>query len=185
VSNVDYPIYQQATEGPYPGVIVYLKYDYSSSSGTLSGSYDYTESGTFPVPAGGISAFTDLIRQDQTLPNGTPFPPGSIPVITDPSYVVFAIDGPACFRKNLDAITTDDAVQSEYYNLTYVLDDGTTFPGNNLQGITYTDQSPCHIMYFSAISPSTKGKQGQTDGFNLYMNIGKIDPYIKNTGHGR
>src|SRR5579862_1397931 len=128
MSNVDYPIYQQSMSTALQA-IVYLKYNYVSSNGSLAGAYDYTQSGTFPVPAGGISAFTDLLRGGQSPTGGTPFPAGSIPVITDPSYVIFSINGPAFFRKNLDAITTDDSVAHEYYNLTYVLDDGTTFPG--------------------------------------------------------
>lgn len=184
MANIDYAIYQQTTGGSNPGVVVYLKFNYLSSNGSVSGNYDYTKSGTFPVPTGGISAFTDLIRQGQTPQGGTQFPAGSIPVITDPSYVIFAIDGPAYFRKNLDAITTDDSVQYEYYNLTYVLDDGSTLSGNNLQPIVNPPSSPCHIMYFSAISPSTKGQQGQLDDFNLYLNLGKIDPCVKNNGRG-
>jgi len=184
MSNVDYAIQQTVSQSTLQ-FIVYLKVNYSSSNGSnLSGTYDYSQSGTFALPSGGLSAFTDLIREGQTPTGGTPFPAGSIPVITAPSYVVFAIGGPGNFRKNLDAVTTDDSVQGEYYNLTYVLDDGTTFPGNNLHTITYTDQSPCHIMYFSATSPSTKGQQGLPDDFNLYLNLGKIDPSVKNTGHG-
>jgi hypothetical protein len=180
---------------------LYLCLDYSiSSNGNLV--FDYTSnSGYYSLPFG-IQSFVNSLLSG---PPGSP----SIALSTEsldfeldyPSYLVFQL-GPAGgpgnwqFRGGADAVSTDDTTPNEYFNLVHVQDNGTTYGeiGLNPPANAQPPSPPCHIAYFSAISPSARGSQTPpvADNFNLYIDITEpdgsllsliIDPCIRNLGH--
>ncbi|HEX4860783.1 MAG TPA: hypothetical protein VFV07_06065, partial [Rhizomicrobium sp.] len=190
-----YPI-KQMTASSVPTKALYLKVVYTlDANGNPVLDHYGAKSGTFNLGTTTISGFTDMIRNGTLGNPDVPLLSGSmLPDILDPCYVVYALNqkGAAEFRRDMDGAQTSDATYYDYYNLTHVQDDGATYPGNNLMPITPpTDTSPCHIIYFVAISPSTPGDDDLTDSFNLNVNVrqpndtfkaGTIDPDIKNTG---
>jgi hypothetical protein len=176
--------------------ILYLRIFFAiDQDGNLTLQYG-RKSGTFPIGTG-INYFISQVLAGAAGSPAEPLPSGSTPLIEYPSYVVFHIykSGNGEFRNDYDAISCDDAKPGEYFNLIHVRDDGSQVPGPGLDpNGPPAPPSPynCHVGYFCAISPSTVGRTGQSDHFNLYVNFPQedgsllqltVDPDIKNTGH--
>lgn len=156
--------------GTNPGYILYLRVDYTRhDDGTISWGYNFI-SGIYPMGPG-IGDFITQIQNnwvnDQNRITGIPI---DGPVVDTPEYVIFAIDKNGLGKFNLGyqyGPVSTSCDSGDYFNYVKVRDD---------TGAT----SPCHIVYFRAkLSDSDR-----TDGFNLNLDIGPIDPDIRNTGHG-
>jgi hypothetical protein len=165
--------------------VLYLKIICHQSANGLTAEYDYTQSGY-------VSGVTDITNFcANVIDMGTNYQAPHLlsdypPLITTACYVVMAIDmfGTGKFRKTKDAATTDDATLGEYFNLMHYQDDYQSFKGNDLLPIGYAPTTAdCHMVYFNAIYGSTQGGMGYADHFNLYLNIGILDPDIRNPGH--
>jgi len=192
-------IYEDTPSGTWmPERIAYLLLTYTGSGGVYSYSYE-SASGYYPVPQDGVGDFLDAIRNHQTPPgtrtditflNGLDF------MLEYKSFLIFQLDRPNDwqFRFSADGITTTDVTLGEYFELYHILDSGASVPGSRINPLPNVPlpTDPCHIAYFSAVSPSLRGSNPDPavmDGFNLYVfrpndgGNGTIDPDIKNTGH--
>jgi hypothetical protein len=168
--------------------VLFLKVLFTATNGVLSPNYQYSSiSGTYRLPTTIQDFLYGACRNTYPQRISPITSSDGIPVVRWPSYVAFTIEGnvPAEFKGRVSSdinnspCTTSDSTPNEYFNLGYYLDDDTVYDPSD------PSDSPCHFVFFNAISPSANGKlnPSQTDGFNLNLDIGPIDPDIRNTGH--
>ncbi len=188
-----------------PGRILYLKIKRNPNSTGSLFIYDDTVSGYYALGSG-VDDFVDARRTAPPDPqtrldpvkdvNGLDF------TLEYKSYIVMQLDpnGNSRFVNDRDGAGVDDVTPAEYVNIWQMRDAG----GDPIlaRGIVPIPDTPeplpgeqCHIVVFSAKSPSRNGRKvpAVSDNFNLHIQTqnspggswaeSTIDPEIKNTGH--